>query len=123
MTYNIGKSMENRFGEGAPAPAPAPAMEAVEDTPIVAAPAAANENGMADGVYLFTTQTCPNCKLAVAMLEKAGVHFEKMLASDHKELCEELKIKQAPTLVSVYGNKIEKVAGLSAVKGWLESRK
>ena len=125
LNYDIAKSMENRFGENAAAAPAAPAKEEAKEAPVAQATPApkADENGMADGVYLFTTQTCPNCKLAVAMLEKAGIRYAKMLANENKELCEELKIKQAPTLVSVYGDKVEKVAGLSAVKGWLESRK
>ena len=117
VTYNIDKSMNEKFGDGAKAPAKESAPAVKEPAPVK------NESGLAEGVYLFATQTCPNCKLAAAMLEKAGVHYTKLFANENKEVCEALKIKQAPTLVSVYGNKVEKVSGLSSVKGWLDSRK
>ena len=78
---------------------------------------------MVDGVYLFTTQTCPNCKLAVAMLEKAGIRYTKMLANENKELCEELKIKQAPTLVIINGDSIERVMNVSNIRKFAEELK
>ena len=30
-------------------------------------------------VMLFTTATCPNCKIAASLLDKSGVEFEKVL--------------------------------------------
>ena len=30
-----------------------------------------------DAVYLFTTETCPNCKIATATLDRAGFGYEK----------------------------------------------
>lgn len=51
------------------------------------------------GVYLFTTKTCPNCKIAKSMLDKAGVEYNVVDAEDNPELCKEYGIMQAPTLV------------------------
>jgi len=74
---------------------------------------------MADGCYLFTTATCPNCKIACATLDKAGVSYAKLLANEHVEEVNALGIKQAPTLVVVKGGEIEKFAGVSDIKKWL----
>ena len=68
------------------------------------------------GTILFATKTCPNCKIAAALLDKAGVCYNKIFAEDEPDLAKELGIKQAPTLV-VDG---EKFAGVSDIKKYLE---
>jgi len=72
-----------------------------------------------DAVYLFTTATCPNCKIAVAALEKAGVAFEKILANDNPDLANKFGIKQAPTLLIASGGCVEKYVGVSDIKKFL----
>ncbi len=74
-----------------------------------------------DGVYLFTTATCPNCKVAAATLDKAGVQYEKLLADENAELCTALGIKQAPTLAIVSGGAVEKYTGVSDIKKYLRA--
>ena len=76
-------------------------------------------DGLADGSYLFTSATCPNCKIACAMLDKAGYKYEKLLATDNVELTNSLGIKQAPTLVVVKNGEVTKYAGAGAIKGFL----
>ena len=71
------------------------------------------------GSYLFTTATCPNCKIACAILDKAGFSYEKMLAPDYPELVEQFGIRQAPTLVVVKGGVAEKYVGVSDIKKML----
>ncbi len=87
------------------------------DDAIVEAPVA--ESSVKDGAILFTTPTCPNCKIAVATLEKAGVAFEKVFANEVPELVEEFGVKQAPTLVVVKNGSFEKFAGVSDIKKYL----
>ena len=48
---------------------------------------------------LFTRTTCPNCRVAETMLDKAGFAYENLTAEEHPELCREYGIKGAPTLV------------------------
>ncbi len=79
----------------------------------------AAEPVMADGCYLFTTATCPNCKIACAALDKAGVAYAKLLANEHVEEVNALGIKQAPTLIVVKNGEIEKYTGVSDIKKWL----
>ncbi|MBQ8882619.1 MAG: ribonucleoside triphosphate reductase [Clostridia bacterium] len=72
-----------------------------------------------NGTYLFTTATCPNCKIACALLDKAGVKYEKLLANDNKELVAQFEIKQAPTLVVVENGVATKYVGVSDIKKFL----
>ena len=83
-----------------------------------AAPVAQAAEG--ERALLFTTATCPNCKMAGILLDKAGIPYEKLLANEHADLVEKFGIKQAPTLVLPNG---EKYRGVSDIKGWLNTRK
>ena len=86
------------------------AAEACECAPQIDAPV------IADGNYLFTTATCPNCKIACSLLDKAGISYSKLLANENAELATQLKIKQAPTLVVVQNGEISKFTGVSEIK-------
>lgn len=65
---------------------------------------------------LFTTKTCPNCKMAARMLEKANVPFEIVDAEEHGELVNEFDVRQAPTLIVIDGNGVEKLTNASNIK-------
>ena len=75
-----------------------------------------------DGVLLFATATCPNCRIACSLLDKAGVTYEKLLAEENADKAKALGIKQAPTLVVVKNGEAVKYAGVSAITGYLSSR-
>ena len=77
------------------------------------------ESSANDGVYLFTTATCPNCKIACSLLDKAGVGYTKLLANENKELVDEIGIKTAPTLVIIEGGNVTKYAGVSDIKKYI----
>ena len=72
-----------------------------------------------DGVYLFTTATCPNCKIACSLLDKAGVGYTKLLANENAEMATELGIKTAPTLVVIENGVATKYAGVSDIKKYI----
>ena len=74
---------------------------------------------MADAVMLFTTATCPNCKIACSLLDRAGIIFEKKLASENAELATSLGIKQAPTLVVIENGTVNKYTGVSEIKRYI----
>ena len=96
--------------------------------PIESAPAACacaaptEEKAVSDGIYLFTTATCPNCKIATALLDKAGVGYIKLLAEENAELVGEFGIRQAPTLIVVNGDAYDKFVGVSEIKGYIQSK-
>jgi len=74
-----------------------------------------------DGVYVFASPTCPNCKIAESLLTKAGVAYSKIMAQENAALTESLGIKQAPTLVSVKNGEIEKFPAVTGVKAFIQS--
>ncbi|MBQ4332421.1 MAG: ribonucleoside triphosphate reductase, partial [Clostridia bacterium] len=76
---------------------------------------------LADGVYLFATATCPNCKIAMPMLDKAGVAYTKILAEENVALTESLGIKQAPTLVVAADGAVDKYVGVADIKKYIQS--
>ena len=71
------------------------------------------------GIILFKTPTCPNCKAAAALLDKAGVDYTVLNANEERELVSKYGIKQAPTLIVENGGGYEKYRGVSDIKGWL----
>ncbi len=102
--YDIGAS---RF-HGSPAKKmPAPAAEA----------APAVESGRA---LLFARATCPNCRVAESLLDRAGFAYEKLIADDHRELCQRYGVRGAPTLVITDGEKYESYYGVAEIKKVLQ---
>ena len=73
-------------------------------------------------VLLFKTPTCPNCKAAGILLNKAGIRFTALNANEEKELVEKFGVKQAPTVVIIGEDGFEKYRGVSDIKGWLMNR-
>ena len=78
---------------------------------------------LADGLYLFKTATCPNCKIALAQLAKANIAVEEIMAYENQDLAVRLGVKQAPTLVAVSGGSVEKFAGVAEIKKFIDSAK
>ena len=70
---------------------------------------------------LFTTATCPNCKVAKMLLDKAGIEYETLLANENLELVRSFEIKQAPTLVLTDGKSYTKYVGTSEIKKYIEN--
>ena len=74
-------------------------------------------------VILFATETCPNCKLAAAWLEKEGIGYEKLFVSEHKDEAVRLGLKQAPTLVVTKNGESELYAGIANIRKYIDSVK
>ena len=66
-----------------------------------------------DTVLLFATKTCPKCKVAQSLLDKAGISYTKLYVEDEEALAKKLGLRQAPTLV-VGGQQFTDVAGIKA---------
>ena len=103
--YNIGASHLTHQGPLEPAPACAPEQM---DT---------NEP---DELLLFTTKTCPNCRMACMMLDKAGIPYQKIDAEADVELTRRHNVQQAPTLVYVHGGEATNIANASNIKAFIE---
>jgi len=72
-----------------------------------------------DKVLLFTTKTCPNCRIAKAMLDNEGIAYEVVDAEEVLDLTEMFKIRQAPTLVVVKEGVAQNYVGPSAISGFI----
>ncbi len=70
-------------------------------------------------VLLFKTKTCPNCKIASSILNKAGIAYTQLDADENALLVEKYGIMQAPTLVVADNNEYQAYAGVSNIKEWL----
>ena len=71
-------------------------------------------------IMLFGTKTCPNCKIAKTLLEKANIEYSFVDAEENKDLTKYYEVKQAPTLVIVDNeNKVEKIPNLSNIKKYI----
>ncbi|MCR5830075.1 MAG: ribonucleoside triphosphate reductase [Lachnospiraceae bacterium] len=71
-----------------------------------------------DGLYLFTTKTCPNCKLAKQYLD--GLDYKVIDAEENPEMAKEFGIMSAPTLVVMQNGKKTKYANASNIKRYAE---
>ena len=71
---------------------------------------------------LFISQTCPNCRAAMMLLDKAGIPYSTLDAVENKELALRYAIKQAPTLVDVSGDNIQRHVGVADIKRFLRSQ-
>ena len=69
---------------------------------------------------LFTTKTCPNCRMAKIMLDKAGVPYENVDANENADLCQEYGVMQAPTLAVVRGGDVRLIPNASNIKAFTE---
>ncbi len=103
--YNIEKSEMKKPG----------CMESIVAEAAVTAPKAVME----DKVLLFTTKTCPNCRIAKAMLDNEGVSYEVVDAEEVLDLTEMFKVRQAPTLVVIKDGQTQTYVGPSAISGYL----
>ncbi len=93
--------------------------QAQAEAKVEEAPKAQQEVPSDAEIYLFKTPTCPNCKAASVLLDKAGIKYTALNADENKELVETFGVKQAPTLVIKNGDGFEKYRGVSDIKGWL----
>ena len=54
----------------------------------------------AEKYYLYTTATCPGCRIIRPLLEKAGIPFEQRDVAEYMDEAQALGLSQAPSLVA-----------------------
>ena len=130
--WNAGKSQEyknrteykpdkyiDRFSIGAGLPNTGTSDDIMLQTEFKPAePEAKKQAELEDGMYLFTTKTCPNCRLAKQYLE--GCDYNIIDAEEEADLTHELGIMAAPTLVVVKDGTRTKYANASNIKKFAE---
>ena len=75
-------------------------------------------NGQVTAKYLFTTETCPNCKIAKQMLE--GEDYELVDAEKNPELARKFGVMQAPTLIVINGEETKKYVNAPNIQRYVD---
>ena len=87
--------------------------------PLVINDGASGTDISADGLYLFTTKTCPNCRLAKQYLE--GREYTVIDAEEEPDLARKYGIMSAPTLVVQSGGTVTKYTNASNIKKYVDT--
>ena len=66
-------------------------------------------------ILLFTTKTCPNCRMAKSMLDKKHILYEVVDAEENPQLSMQYGVTQAPTLIIQKGNAFDREANVSNI--------
>ena len=74
-------------------------------------------------ILLFTTKTCPNCKMAKMMLDKAGIRYTVIDAEEQKDLTQKFGVKKAPTMLVANGQGYDRYENASFIKKFVENAK
>ena len=74
-------------------------------------------------ILLFTTKTCPNCKMAKMMLDKTGIKYTVIDAEDQKDLTQKYGVKKAPTMLVANGQGYDRYENASFIKKFVENAK
>ena len=76
-----------------------------------------------DGLYLFTTSTCPNCRMAKTFLAQARIEYKEVSATENVELTKSLGVQSAPTLVEVKNGEANLIENVSNIRRYIETVK
>ena len=68
--------------------------------------------------YLFTTKTCPNCRLAKEYLK--DMDYIPVDAQENAELAQKYGVMQAPTLVVADGDSFTRYANASNIRKYAQ---
>ena len=84
------------------------------------AEAVAEVEASAKKFILFTTTTCPKCRMAKMFLDNSGIEYETVIAEENVDLVNLYGIKEAPTLVVVDGDKAERISNPSNIRAFCD---
>ena len=68
---------------------------------------------------LFTSPTCPNCKIAKMLLDKQHIGYKNIDALSNKELAQAYGVKQAATLIAPDGDGFRVYENASNIKEFI----
>lgn len=72
-----------------------------------------------EGIFLFVTPTCPNCKTAKRMLDEAGIQYQVIDAFEKPDMAETFHVQAAPSLVVVdKGHTEQTFATIQEIRGF-----
>ena len=71
-------------------------------------------------LLLFTTKTCPNCKIALQWFHESGIEVELMDAEKYPKLVRKYRIMLAPTLVVLDDDHYQVYATLPKIRSFID---
>jgi len=80
------------------------------------------ENGTVKPM-LFTTHTCPKCKVVKAMFDEQSFDYDMIYADDQPELAQKLEIVNVPTLVIPTTDGVNKYTDVPAIRQYMNDCK
>ena len=66
---------------------------------------------------LFATHTCPNCLMAVRLMDEADFDYREVFSEDEQDLARVYGVETAPTLI--IGSTGEKLVGFGPIRGYV----
>ncbi len=94
--------------------------QASTKAPKATATVASQATDMGKMAMLFTTKTCPNCKMAKSILDGDHYSYKVVDAEIEVDLTKKFDVKQAPTLVVFEGNHVEVIQNVSNIKKFVK---
>lgn len=94
--------------------------QASTEVPKATATVASQATDMGKMAMLFTTKTCPNCKMAKSILDGDHYSYKVVDAEIEVDLTKKFDVKQAPTLVVFEGNHVELIQNVSNIKKFVK---
>ena len=81
------------------------------------------ESMISEELLLFTTKTCPNCKVAKAWLDEAQIAYKTILADEDSKLARRYRVMLAPTLIKLKEKGYDTYATLPKIKAFIDENK
>ena len=72
---------------------------------------------------LFTSPTCPNCKMAKMILDREGFEYQTIDAYSQKEVAQKYGVTKAPTMIVNYKGEQLVIDNVSDIKKYIEGIK
>lgn len=74
-----------------------------------------NQTSFPDGTYLITTPSCPNCKMVKHKIQQTHLDYQELNAYEHEDLCIQLGVYAAPTLIQIINGTMNKASGVADI--------
>ena len=74
-----------------------------------------------DKIYLFTTQTCPNCKMIENELDKININYIKLDVENNLDLVDKYQITAAPTLVVMKNDDYQMLSNINEIITYIKA--
>ncbi len=74
-------------------------------------------------ILLFTSPTCPNCKMAKMLLDKANINYKQIDAYENKDLAIKFNVQKAPTMFVPNNDSYDVYSNVSDIKKYIEGLK